>query len=202
MMRVRFPGVNCEWKGQPYNYFTLPNGSEVWVGGLNDEKALEKILGNEYATIYVNEASEVNYRAFTLLRSRLAQVSQTVAGKPLSQRLYVDLNPTTRQHWTYRLWIDGVDPESQLPVDMDQYGHIVVNPMDNAANLAPEYLADLRNLPPRARKRFLDGAYVEDVEEALWRRDMIRRVQKVPKFKRIVVAIDAAVTLDAGSDET
>lgn len=202
MMSARFPGVGYEWRGQPYNYFALENGSEVWVGGLNDEKALEKILGNEYATIYVNEASEVNYRAFTLLRSRLAQVAQTIQGKPLSQRLYVDLNPTTRQHWTYRLWIDGVDPESQMAVDLDQYGHIVINPMDNAANLSPEYLADLRNLPPRARKRFLDGAYVEDVEEALWRRDMIRRVQKVPRLKRIVVAIDPAVTLDPGADET
>lgn len=202
MMKVRFPGVGYEWHGQPYNFFTLENGSEVWVGGLNDEKALEKILGNEYATIYVNEASEVDYRAFTLLRSRLAQVAQTVTGKPLSQRLYVDLNPTTRQHWTYRMWIDGVDPESQLPIDLDKYGHIVVNPLDNAANLSPEYLSDLRNLPPRARKRFLEGSYVEDVEEALWRRAMINRVQKVPRLKRIVVSLDPAVTNDAGSDET
>jgi phage terminase large subunit-like protein len=118
--------------------------------------------------------------------------------------MYVDLNPTTRQHWTYRLWIDGIDPESNTPVNTDDYGHIVVNPMDNAANLSQEYLTDLRSLPPRARKRFLDGSYVEDVEDALWRRSTINsnRVQNVPPLRRIVVAIDPAVTNEAGSDET
>jgi len=201
VMAMRFPDVSYEWKEQ-YGYFILANGSEVWVGGLNDDAALEKILGNEYASIYMNEASECRYLAFTLLRSRLAQVVKTVKGQPLSQRFYVDLNPTTRQHWTYRLWIDGIEPNDQTPVDREQYGHVVVNPMDNAANLSQEYLTDLRALPSRARKRFLDGTYVEDVEDALWRRAMIRRVQTVPRLTRIVVAVDPAVTNTAGSDET
>jgi len=201
VIAMRWPGLKCHWHEQ-YGYASLENGSEIWVGGLNDDKALEKILGNEYATIYMNEASECRYLAFTLLRSRLAQTVTTITGKPLSQRFYVDLNPTTRQHWTYRMWIDGVDPESQLPVELEKFGHVVVNPMDNAANLAPEYLADLRALPPRARKRFLEGAYVEDVEDALWRRSTIRRVQAVPPLVRVVVAVDPAVTNVAGSDET
>jgi predicted phage terminase large subunit-like protein len=201
MMALCWPGVTFEWKEQ-YGYFILANGSEIWVGGLNDEKALEKILGAEYASIYINEASEVRYSAFTLLRSRLAQSSATVEGKQLSQRFYVDLNPTTRQHWTYRLWIDGVDPETQAAIDLDQFGHVVVNPMDNAANLSAEYLNDLRSLPDRARKRFLEGRYVEDVEDALWRRSMIKRVSTLPPLKRIVVAVDPAVTSEPGSDET
>ena len=201
VMKLRFPGVKAEWKEQ-YGYFLLENGSEVWVGGLNDDKALEKILGNEYATVYINEASEVRYLAFTLLRSRLAQTVQTIKAQPLSQRFYVDLNPTTRQHWTYRLWIDGVDPESQLAVDKAQFGHIVVNPFDNAVNLSPEYLNDLKSLPPRARKRFLEGTYVEDVEDALWRRAVIKRVQTIPALVRVVVAIDPAMTNTPGSDET
>lgn len=201
VMKLRFPGVRYEWKEQ-YGYFLLENGSEVWVGGLNDDKALEKILGNEYATVYMNEASECRYLAFTLLRSRLAQTVLTIKGVPLSQRFYVDLNPTTRQHWTYRLWIDGTDPESQMPVDRAQFGHVVVNPFDNAVNLSPEYLNDLKSLPPRARKRFLEGTYVEDVEDALWRRAAIHRVQAAPQLVRVVVAIDPAVSNVAGSDET
>jgi predicted phage terminase large subunit-like protein len=43
---------------------------------------------------------------------------------------------------------------------------------------------------------------VEDVEDALWRRDMIRRVPVAPTLVRVAVAIDPAVTLEAGSDET
>lgn len=201
MMKARFPGVGYEWKEQ-YGYFILENGSEVWVGGLNDDKALEKILGNEYATIYINEASEVRYKAFTLLRSRLAQTVKDKDGDPLSQRFYVDLNPTTRQHWTYRLWIDGVEPETQMALDMANYGHVVVNPMDNAVNLSSEYLNDLRSLPARARKRFMEGSYVEDAEDALWQRRMIKRAQNVPVLTRIVVAVDPAMTAETGSDET
>jgi phage terminase large subunit-like protein len=201
MMALCWPEMGYEWKEQ-YGYFTLANGSEIWVGGLNDDKALEKILGAEYASIYINEASEVRYSAFTLLRSRLAQTAATIEGKPLSQRFYADLNPTTRQHWTYRLWIDGVDPETQAGIDTDQFGHVVVNPMDNAANLSQEYINDLRALPDRARKRFLEGKYVEDVEDALWRRSMIKRVKTLPPLRRIVVAIDPAVSNQPGSDET
>jgi predicted phage terminase large subunit-like protein len=204
MMAICYPGVPYEWFEQ-YGFFrvqTSGGGFEIWVGGLNDDKALEKILGAEYATVFINEASEVRYNAFTLLRSRLAQSVPMIGGGQLSQRFYVDLNPTTRQHWTYRLWIDGVDPETQAAVDPDAYGHVVVNPMDNAANLSAEYLTDLRSLPDRARKRFLEGKYVEDVEDALWRRSMIKRVSTLPPLRRIVVAVDPAVTNEPGSDET
>jgi phage terminase large subunit-like protein len=132
----------------------------------------------------------------------LAQTVKTIKGEPISQRFYVDLNPTTRQHWTYRLWIDGVDPETQAGVDQAQFGSVVVNPFDNVANLSQEYLNDLRALPDRARKRFLEGKYVEDVEDALWRRAMFKRVKSLPPLTRVVVAIDPAVTNEPGSDET
>lgn len=60
----------------------------------------------------------------------------------------------------------------------------------------------MKSLPDRAKKRFFDGKYVEDVEDALWRRSVIKRVQKNPPLARIVVAVDPAVTNEPGSDET
>lgn len=202
VIRLCFPGLTYD-TNEKYGYITLPNGAEVWVGGLNDEKAMERILGNEYATIYINEASEVKYTAFTLLRSRLAQVVKDEKEADLSQRFYVDLNPTTRNHWTYRVWIDGVDPEDGSPIKREQFAHEVINPYDNLENLSAEYISDLEALPERARRRFLEGKYVEDVENALWRRAMIRRVQDVPEdLRRVVVAVDPAITNEPGSDET
>jgi phage terminase large subunit-like protein len=201
VMALRWASLPFTWKEQ-YGYFELPNGSEVWLGGLNDDASLEKILGNEYATIYINEASEVKYLAYTLLRSRLAQTATDIDGDELSQRFYVDLNPTTRQHWTYRLWMDGVDPETDLEIDTSQYGHCVVNPMDNSENLSKEYLADLERLPPAAKKRFFEGEYTADAEFALWRRETIHRTQNVPDLSRVVVAVDPAISNEAGSDET
>lgn len=201
VIAMRWPGLPVVWREQ-YGYFQFPNGSEIWVGGLNDEKALDKILGNEYVTIYGNEASEFKYSAYTTLRSRLAQTVETINGNPMSQRFYVDLNPTVKQHWTYRLWRDGIDPESETLVDLSNYGYAVVNPIDNAENLSAEYLEDLNALPERARKRFRDGEYVADDEDALWRRDVIKRTQELPDMVRIVVAIDPATTNQPGSDET
>ena len=201
VLKMCFPGLVLAWKDQ-LGYFILPNGAEIWVGGLNDEKAMEKILGNEYATIYINEASEVRYTAFTLLRSRLAQTVKDIEGDDLSQRFYVDLNPTTRTHWTYRVWTDGIEPETETPLDMDRYAMEVINPYDNVDNLSQEYLDDLAALPDRARKRFFEGKYVEDVENALWNRGMIRRVQQLPDLQRIVVAVDPAASTETGSDET
>lgn len=196
-----------EWKSQD-GYFLLPNGSEVWVGGLNDEKAMERILGNEYCTIYGNEASEIEYTAMLLLRSRLAQVCETIEGKTLSQRFYIDLNPTTRMHWTYRLWIDGVDPQDETPINREQYRYTIVNPYDNQANLSGDFLADLEALPARQKKRFLSGEYSADDDDALWRRDMFKRVALKEdgdwpvQLRRIVVAVDPAVSNKPGSDET
>ena len=36
-------------------YFSLENGSEIWIGGLDDQDRVEKILGKEYATIFLNK---------------------------------------------------------------------------------------------------------------------------------------------------
>jgi hypothetical protein len=44
-----FPGVgaNCKLDKSDW-YLTLPNGSEIWFGGLDDKERTEKILGQEY----------------------------------------------------------------------------------------------------------------------------------------------------------
>jgi Terminase RNaseH-like domain len=196
-----------EWKDRD-GYFLMPNESQVWVGGINDEKAMERILGNEYGTIYENEASEIQYGAHVLLRSRLAQVCTTIEGKTLPQRLYVDLNPTTRMHWTYRLWREGMDPQDEVPIDREQYAFTVINPYDNVANLSGDFLADLEALPERQKKRFLRGEYVSDDEQALWRRTFIRRSVQDElgnwpvTMRRIVIGVDPAISTNPGSDET
>ncbi|MGB0412331.1 MAG: phage terminase large subunit [Pikeienuella sp.] len=188
--------------------WVFPNESEIWLGGLNDDKAVEKMLGREYATIHGEEISEWPYHWYTLLRSRLAQVVKTIEGKDLTQRFYGSLNPTTRMHWTYRLWLEGIDPQDETPVDRKQYGHHVINPYDNQENLSGDYLADLESLPERQRKRFLLGEYISDDENALWRREYFKRsVLKENgdypvEMRRIVVAIDPAISNEAGSDET
>lgn len=208
MWRLEYPDAPMPRWYEKDGLYVFDNESEVWIGGLNDDKAVEKMLGREYVTIHGEEISEWPYPWFTLLRSRLAQVVDTVKGEPLSQRFYGSLNPTTRMHWTYRLWVEGIDPQDETPIDRSQYAHIVVNPYDNRQNLSADYLADLEALPERQKKRFLLGEYVADDENALWKRSYIRRSvlredgSWPVDMRRIVVAIDPAVSTNPGSDET
>lgn len=201
VMELAYPQVSYKWHEQD-GYFSFPNKAEIWLAGLDDKDRVDKVLGKEYVTLYFNEASEIPLASFNVALTRLAQRCIQVDGRPLAQKVYVDLNPTTTSHWTYRMWIDGINPDGEVKLDQDNYKYIVVNPMDNMDNLDPDYIKSLRELPERQRQRFLYGEFTGDLEHALWRRSFIKRTQNLPEMKRIVVALDPAVTNDVGSDET
>ena len=77
---------------------------------------------------------------------------------------------------------------------------------DNAANLAPTALADLklRYEGTRLGRQELYGEIIDEVDGALWTLSLIdkTRVKTTPPLMRIVVAIDPAVTSGEDSDET
>lgn len=169
----------------------LPNGSEIWFGGLDDSDRTEKILGNEYSTIYYNETSQVPWSSRVLAISRLAEKSS------LKLKAYYDLNPSAKTHWTYRLFMEKKDPDTKEPLSRpENYDSFQLNPIDNLKNLAENYLEELEDLPDKARKRFLYGQYSDENDLALWN-DIIlsenRRLGKegsLPNWLRVVVAVD------------
>jgi phage terminase large subunit-like protein len=79
---------------------------------------------------------------------------------------------------------------------------------ENEANLAPSALAELqlRYHGTRLGRQELYGEILDDVEGALWNREMIEsariRLEDLPPLIRIVVAIDPAVTSGENSDDT
>lgn len=77
---------------------------------------------------------------------------------------------------------------------------------DNAKNLSESALAEMRSRYEGTRlgRQELYGEIIDDVEGALWNRDVLEqsRVTEAPPFARIVVAIDPAVTSGDDSDET
>jgi Terminase RNaseH-like domain/Terminase large subunit, T4likevirus-type, N-terminal len=171
-------------------YFSTRNGSEIWIGGLDDNERVEKILGKEYATIFLNECSQIPYASVLIALTRLAQVA-----KGLKQAAYYDLNPTSKGHWSNILFGDGRDPISRLPLDnADDYARMFLNPGDNAANLSPDYLKSLQALPERQRKRFFEGVYIDDLDGALFRYEIIARARvaelAIARRRRVVVAVD------------
>jgi len=202
VVRLAFPGLHLRYDAKD-GYFQAPNGSQLWLAGLKDKQRLDKVLGKEYATIYINEASQVAADSFRVVETRLAQTAQRVDGKPLDLRFYVDLNPTVTTHWTYKIWVEGKMPEDGTPVPdwADDYRHCVVNPADNADNLPASYLRSLQNLPERMRRRFWQGGYTADDDNALWRRTWVQ-IDEPAEIGRTVIAVDPATTNNPGSDET
>lgn len=202
VVELAYPGLQIKWNDKD-GFFELPNKSQIWLCGLKDKARLDKALGKEYVTIYLNEASQITLEAFELVKSRLAQVVNDLNGDQLMQKLYVDLNPTTSAHWTYQIFVLGKDPSDRkmIPDHDKDYTFIMVNPVDNMDNLSPDYIRSLDNMPERQRRRFFEGQYNADDDNALWSRRHIQH-EEPPDLERIVVAIDPAVSTKVGSDET
>ncbi len=203
--RLCFPKLKLRHARQD-GFFELPNKSRIWIGGLDDKECVEKILGLEYVSIFLNEASQIPYASALVAFTRLAQ---KIEG--LKQRAYVDLNPVAKSHWTNLLFGEKRDPVSMQKLkDPKNYARTFLNPIDNAENLAPEFLESLSNLPERQRKRFYEGVYLDEVEAALWTYEIIEAARcnpaDIPEPARasVVVALDpsgAAGRDDLGADE-
>ncbi|MGB3389545.1 MAG: terminase family protein, partial [Pseudaminobacter sp.] len=78
---------------------------------------------------------------------------------------------------------------------------------DNAANLAPTFLQSVKDKYEGTRlgRQELHAELLEEAEGALWTRDMLEAARlkgPLPAFKRVVVAVDPAVTAKAESNLT
>jgi phage terminase large subunit-like protein len=192
VMRLCFPGV--AWSLNKTDAFAaFPNGSEIWFLGLDDETRAEKVLGMEFATIFLNEISELAYSSASLILTRLAQNVALPSGGMLPLMALYDCNPPkTKKHWSYQLFFDKSDPITAKPLpNPGDYGVFSMNPRDNP--LLPEATKRLyQNMSPSDRKRFWDGEYGDDAG-GMWTwadfRPMPAR-DKLPDFRRIVVAVD------------
>ncbi len=186
-------------------YVTLPNDSQIWFGGLDDKERTEKILGQEHVTIYLNECSQIPFGSREMARTRLAQkVSQSVDGreKPMRTRMYYDCNPPTKAHWTYKLFVQKVDPDTGKPLgNPENYAHFQINPQDNVDNLSEGYLSNLQNMGGRMRRRFYEGEFGDATPNALFQEEWIDRWRvldgDLPDFVRVVVGVDPSGSGDA-----
>jgi len=200
VLRYRFPGVKYTFN-RTESFFSFPNGSEIWLIGLDDAQRAEKILGKEFATLYFNECSELDFSSVQTALTRLAQNVPDLIDKAI-----FDCNPPGKRHWCYRLFVKKCNPEENTPLaHPEEFSALQINPADNAENLPPGYIENtLGTLSRRQRERFLEGRFSDDVENALWNRALIDRfrVTEVPEVRRIVLGVDPAVTAGSGSDST
>lgn len=198
VMEIAFPGVRYELSKTDW-FAEFENGSQIWFGGLDDKERTEKILGQEYVTIYLNEASQIPWNSRNVALTRLAQkVMQKVEGRQPSQlrpRMYYDCNPPPKSHWTYKVFHDKQDPESKTPLPNPQdYAWFQINPDSNRENLSDTYLSTLDNMSARMRKRFKAGEFADATPNQLFTDETIDTWRvldgAVPDLVRVVVAVD------------
>ena len=119
VMDLAFPGVKYVLSKTDW-FAEFENGSQVWFAGLDDKERTEKILGMEFATIYLNEASQIPQGSRDIAVTRLAQsVNQVYQGRearPLKPRMYYDCNPPSKSHWSYKLFVQKIDPDTKQPL--------------------------------------------------------------------------------------
>lgn len=196
---VRYDLSKTDW------YAQMPNGSQIWFGGLDEKERTEKILGNEYATIMLNECSQIPWASRNLAVTRLAQLVQADAG-PLPLKMYYDENPPDKGHWTYRVFKEKLDPETRKALaNPDDYASMQMNPGDNAENLPSAYLASLQGLSARMQRRFLMGEFRETNPAALFPQESLDKWRVLdgvlPDLQRIVIAVDPSGSGDTDNSD-
>jgi phage terminase large subunit-like protein len=191
IMKTEFPHV--QWELNKSDWFVrFPwNESLIYYGGLDEKERTEKILGQGHSTIYLNEISQISYAARQKARTRLRQ------NRGLRLRMFYDCNPPGQGHWSYKLFVKGIDPEKGLPLSGDMRAlmrYRMMHPKDNPF-LPPEYLFLLENLAGKDKLRFWDGEFAPAVDSALWTYEQVENVHLpddyiLPVMQRVIVAVD------------
>jgi phage terminase large subunit-like protein len=180
--------------------YTFLNESVIYLVGTEDKERLEKALGFEYSTIFINEISQMNFNIYETLKTRL---NPDPGIKPL---LISDLNPSSKRHFIYQMFYKKLNPETKEPIqDPDRYATLQMNPAENVQNLSADYIKTLESMSESKRKRFLRGEFSDDSDDALWKWEWIanNRKNEIPEnLEKIVVGVDPAVTGKETSDDT
>ncbi len=222
VLKLCFPALRVRFDKTDF-YVELPNGSQIWIAGLDDKERVEKILGQEYVTLYFNESSQIPWASVETAMSRLAQkcelspeIAMATGRQYLALKAYFDCNPPSKLHWSYSLFRAKLKPGTKEPLPKpDDYAEMRVNPADNADNLPPEYFEVLASMSAARRLRFEAGEWASEVNGALWALEDrtapdgkvmpgvdTGRIKDAPEMQRIVVAVDPSGTRgDGGGDD-
>jgi phage terminase large subunit len=176
VVSICFPSLGIRYNKTDY-IATLPNGSEIWFGGLDDGERTERILGLEFSTIYFNEASQLDYSSVQMALTRLAEKND------LKKKVYFDFNPPKKTHWSYPLFIKQLDPIDNVPlINPEEYGSLQINPESNIRNIDEDYIKMLQAMPEADRLRFLEGEFSDESDGQAYY--AFRREEHVEEFEK------------------
>ncbi|HEY7772121.1 MAG TPA: phage terminase large subunit [Marinagarivorans sp.] len=170
-------------------------GSRIVFRGIKTSQgtataALKSIAG--VTTWVLDEAEElVDHEIFD-------KIDLSIRSQAQPNRVILAMNPSYKTHWIYQRMIERNDYDVT---------HVHTTYKINAHNLSQSFLDQAERTrqtnPARYAHQFM-GEWLESAEGLLWNQALIdaHRVKVAPPLRRIVVAIDPAITHNANSDET
>lgn len=143
------------------------NGSEIWLGGFENKERADKILGQEYAFIFLNEAVQISLQIRDIVKSCLAQKIEGYQNK-----IVYDCNPRNPQHYLFQeFYIQSDSTRCKLKWVPD----------DNRENIADGYIEKvLDKLTGNSLKRLRYGEWA-NVEGAVYDNIYDNHFYEVPK---------------------
>jgi len=121
------------------------------------------------------------------------------------------LNPAHKSHWIYTRFFEPHNIPTGFCGTIDSVTYIHTDYRDNVAlaKTNPQYIAIAEQCREKNWRKYENiwlGAWVDEIEGALWSYEMIHPYRvteaQLPDMRRIVVGIDPSATSNATSDET
>ncbi len=193
----KIPRTDWKLNGQ-YNFISFKNGSRIDLLDLKyqpSDPLYERFGSLEYTGGWIEEAGEVDFMAFDVLKSRIGQHKNKDYGL-FPAKMLITFNP--KKNWLYQLfykpWRDG-DMPKQYAFIQSLYG-------DNP-HVADTYGDELREIKDKATKqRLMYGNWdYEDNARSLFKYDSLVDVfsNTVTKTGKKYLIVDIA---DDGTDKT
>jgi phage terminase large subunit-like protein len=178
------------FKGEPKSVL-YPNGAVGYLASAEKPDSvrgenLDLVIWDEFASARPELAREVHYNARMALRgsarARLVMATTSRLRRPMIK----EIRDKARKDPRYRIIQGGT--------------------LENRGNLPPDYVQDLieEYRGTRLWSQELEGNVLDedDFEGAIWSGKWFVRADAAPELVRVVVAVDPAVSVRQGSDET
>jgi PBSX family phage terminase large subunit len=170
-------------------------GSKILFKGIRTSQGtatanLKSISG---VTTWVLDEAEEQHDENTFDR-----IDLSIRSKDKPNRVILVMNPSYKSHWIYKRWVEK--PKADCTYIHTTYLH-------NRQNLSKSFLDAAERTKSENLHRYNHlflGEWLDDAEGMLWNREIINRsrIQTAPELVRKIVAIDPAITVNIGSDET
>lgn len=181
------------------------NGNVIYFRGIQtgskDNTANLKSLQG-INTLVIDEAEELTEEEI------FDRIDLSVRQKGVQNRVIVIMNPAKKQHFVYKRFFEHNKIDDEFNGVVGNVNYIHTTYLDNINNLDQGFIDQIERLRETNLKKFKHivlGHWADvNEDEALWVQSIIdaHRVSERPLLKRIVIAIDPAVTSKDTSDET